>query len=187
MKKELTARLNRRFLRRLLDDGIPASGRALKVGDIGCGPCDTVRMYLDRLGYAPGFRIRATDFNSEYARPRRYRSLMARQSSRTRVSWGRERKILVDYLRNNRTNTSVAAYSMRAKPHAPVSMPLEWDELSADIKSDHYSVANALGRVRALKHDPWNEYWRTGQRIPADTAAALSTLRPRAFLRLRRG
>ena len=29
---------------------------------------------------------------------------------------GRERKILIDYLRNNRTNTSIAAFSMRAKP-----------------------------------------------------------------------
>jgi hypothetical protein len=44
---------------------------------------------------------------------------------------GRERKILIDYLRNNRTNTSICAYSPRARPRATVSMPLDWSELSA--------------------------------------------------------
>ena len=76
-EKELTANLNRRFLRRLLADGIPASKRPLKVGDIGCGPCDTILMYLDRLDYAPGFRIRATDFNLEYAHPQNGKAVLA--------------------------------------------------------------------------------------------------------------
>jgi len=42
---------------------------------------------------------------------------------------GRERKILIDYLRNNRTNISVCALSPRARPEATVSMPLDWSEL----------------------------------------------------------
>jgi bifunctional non-homologous end joining protein LigD len=44
---------------------------------------------------------------------------------------GRERQILIDYLRNNRTNTSVCAFSPRARPCATVSMPLGWDDLES--------------------------------------------------------
>jgi bifunctional non-homologous end joining protein LigD len=44
---------------------------------------------------------------------------------------GRERKILIDYMRNNRTNTSVCAFSPRARAGATVSMPLDWSDLNA--------------------------------------------------------
>jgi hypothetical protein len=84
-EKEITANLNRRFLRRLLDDGVPASTRPLKVADIGCGPCDTILMYLDELDYAPGFRIRATDFNLEYAHPQNDKAVLSlREAQRAR-------------------------------------------------------------------------------------------------------
>jgi|GEM_PF-6475519 len=67
-EKHLTARLNGAFLRGLLARGIiGASGRPLTVADLGCGPCDTILMYLADAEYAPGYRIRATDFNAEYA------------------------------------------------------------------------------------------------------------------------
>jgi len=69
-EKQITAHLNQHFLKRLLDQGIPASGRPLKVADLGCGPCDTILKYLDRLDYKAGFRIRATDFNAEYTNPK---------------------------------------------------------------------------------------------------------------------
>ncbi len=67
-EKEVTGALNGRFLRGLLRRGL-IPGRPLKVADIGCGPCDTILKYLAGLDFAPGFRIRATDFSAEYAHP----------------------------------------------------------------------------------------------------------------------
>jgi hypothetical protein len=69
-EKQITAHLNQQFLKRLLGQGIPASGRPLKIADLGCGPCDTILKYLDGLDYAAGFRIRATDFSPEYTNPK---------------------------------------------------------------------------------------------------------------------
>ncbi|BDG04458.1 non-homologous end-joining DNA ligase [Anaeromyxobacter oryzae] len=71
---------------------------------------------------------------------------------------GRERKILVDYLRNNRTNTSVAAFAVRARPGAPVSVPLAWDELSPRLRPDRFTVRTVPRRLARLGADPWGAY-----------------------------
>ena len=56
-------------------------------------------------------------------------------------------KILIDYLRNGRNNTAIVAYGTRARPGAPVSMPLNWNELSPEIGPAHFTVTNAPARV----------------------------------------
>jgi bifunctional non-homologous end joining protein LigD len=80
---------------------------------------------------------------------------------------GRERMILVDVLRNNRTNTSVAAYSLRARAGAPVSWPIDWDELGPRLKPAAFTMANAPARVRR-EGDPWRDYWTTRQPLRSD-------------------
>ncbi len=86
---------------------------------------------------------------------------------------GRHDKILVDYLRNNRTNTSIAAYSTRAKPDAPVSVPLAWTELSPSRTPDRFTIRTVVDRLARLRSDPWKEYWRTTQRVARNAVAAL--------------
>jgi bifunctional non-homologous end joining protein LigD len=96
------------------------------------------------------------------ANPRRYITQMAKAE--------REGKIFIDYLRNIRGATSVAAYSTRARPEAPVSVPLAWDELSPKITSGYFTIANLGSRLAGLTRDPWAEYWTTRQRLPKEVA-----------------
>jgi len=95
------------------------------------------------------------------ANPRRYLARMAKAERRG--------KIFIDYLRNTRGATSVAAYSTRAKPEATLSVPLAWDELSSRNTSDHFTLANVKARLAGLKADPWAAYWKSRQALPKDS------------------
>jgi bifunctional non-homologous end joining protein LigD len=95
--------------------------------------------------------------------PSRYTATMAKQARRA--------KIFVDYLRNGRGATAVAAYSTRARPGAPVSTPLAWDELSASIRPNHFTVANLPTRLAHLKADPWADLPEVDQVLPRLTTA----------------
>lgn len=77
----------------------------------------------------------------------------------------REGRILIDYLRNARGNTSVAAYSVRARPNATVSVPIAWDELSPRRKNDHFTTQRVVRRLARLGADPWEGYFASRQRL----------------------
>jgi bifunctional non-homologous end joining protein LigD len=74
-------------------------------------------------------------------------------------------KIFIDYLRNGRGATAVAAFSTRAKPDATVSMPIFWEELGGDVRADTFTVRNVQQRLGGLKKDPWKDYWNLKQEI----------------------
>jgi bifunctional non-homologous end joining protein LigD len=69
------------------------------------------------------------------------------------VSWTwekRERRGLarLDYTQNAHNKTLVAPYSVRAADGAPVSMPIDWDELDdPDLRSDRWTIRDAPDRV----------------------------------------
>ena len=86
---------------------------------------------------------------------------------------GRARKILIDYLRNNRTNTSVAAFSSRAKAHAPVSVPVTWRELTTALDPASFTVHTVPKRLARLRKDPWEDYWSARQKLTRQTLAAV--------------
>ncbi len=90
---------------------------------------------------------------------------------------GRQRKLLIDYLRNNRTNTSVAAFSTRARPKATISLPVAWDDLNARLRSDQFTVKTVPARLARQKKDPWAGYWKTRQKISAQAMKAAARWR----------
>ena len=75
-------------------------------------------------------------------------------------------KIFIDYLRNNRTATSVAAYSTRARTGAPVSTPIAWSALTAS-KPLAFGMDDAVARTG----DEWRSYWTCRQRLPQAPSA----------------
>jgi bifunctional non-homologous end joining protein LigD len=74
-------------------------------------------------------------------------------------------KIFVDYLRNSREATAVAPYSTRARPGAPVSVPIDWSELRTLKGANQYTVNNLMARLRRKK-DPWADIGKMKQRLP---------------------
>jgi bifunctional non-homologous end joining protein LigD len=78
---------------------------------------------------------------------------------------GRERKILIDYLRNNRTNTSICAFSVRARDGAPVSMPIAWADLKASLKPQRFTVVSSPAYLARRGGDPWRAYSKSKQRL----------------------
>jgi bifunctional non-homologous end joining protein LigD len=78
----------------------------------------------------------------------------------------RRGKIFVDYLRNSLEQTSVAAYSTRARAGAPVSVPVTWDELGRTKSGNQYTVLTLGKRLSGLRQDPWQSIGRVRQRLP---------------------
>jgi bifunctional non-homologous end joining protein LigD len=77
----------------------------------------------------------------------------------------RKGKIFIDYLRNHRGATSIAPYSTRARPGAPVSTPLGWDELASLESSTAFTIENLSDRLSALQEDPWARFFELRQSI----------------------
>ena len=80
--------------------------------------------------------------------PERYVSNM-RKANRTG-------KIFIDWVRNTRSSTSVAPYSLRARENAPVSMPIKWSELDK-VKPNEITIPEAIKRLK--RKDPWEGFF----------------------------
>ncbi len=80
--------------------------------------------------------------------PKLFTANMAKSSRRGRI--------FLDYLRNGRSATAVAAYSLRARPRVPVSTPLGWHELGDIDDAADLNYSTVPRRLTELA-DPWAE------------------------------
>ena len=78
----------------------------------------------------------------------------------------RKGKIYLDYLRNERSASAVAPYSLRARAGAPVAMPIEWSQLEKLASPAHYTLRNTPAYVQKRKKDPWAEMAKVKQKLP---------------------
>ncbi|MEA2367446.1 MAG: bifunctional non-ous end joining protein LigD [Thermoleophilaceae bacterium] len=83
----------------------------------------------------------------------------------------RGQKIYVDVNRIAYAQHAVAPYGVRARPKAPVAMPIHWEELSdRRLRPDRYTVKNTAARVES-EGDPWKGMMRRARKLPAAARA----------------
>jgi bifunctional non-homologous end joining protein LigD len=77
----------------------------------------------------------------------------------------RDGRILIDFLRNGYGHTSVAPYSVRARPHAPVAAPLHLEELSEEgTLPGRWTIRTVLERIER-DGDPWRKFAGSAQTL----------------------
>lgn len=76
----------------------------------------------------------------------------------------RKGKIFLDYLRNGYGATAIAPYSVRARKHAPVALPITWAE-AKKLKSGHPYTLKDVPKLLKKRADPWKGYLKLKQKI----------------------
>ena len=66
----------------------------------------------------------------------------------------REGKVYLDYLQNGHGKLIAAPFCVRPKPGAPVSMPLDWDEVREGLTIERHNIGTAPARMARLGRDP---------------------------------
>jgi bifunctional non-homologous end joining protein LigD len=79
----------------------------------------------------------------------------------TRPVAGRGDKVYVDFLQNGRGKLIAAPLCVRPRPGAPVSMPLEWRELTPRLAPGRFTIRTALARLER-RGDPLREVLGAG-------------------------
>ena len=78
----------------------------------------------------------------------------------------RRAPVYLDVMRNSSGQTIVPPFSVRWRPRAPVSMPLEWDEVSPRLDPSIFNIKTAERRMAAKA--PWSKFFSHRQTLPRD-------------------
>ena len=95
------------------------------------------------------------------------RELAARQPKLVTVEARKAKRrapVYLDVMRNAPGQTIVPPFSVRWQPHAPVSMPLSWDEVSPRLNPQVFNIRTAEHRI--AKKSPWSTFFRCRQTLP---------------------
>ena len=77
-------------------------------------------------------------------------------------------RVFADAMRNAFGQTIVAPYSVRNRPHAAISTPLAWDEVSPRLDPATFNMRTFEKRLAGS--DPWADFWRHKQGLPKKLA-----------------
>jgi len=113
---------------------------------------------------------RGHDFGTAHAYARALAERMVADDPRhLTLEWRRAdrgTRIYVDVNRINYAQHAVAPYGVRARPKAPVAMPIDWDELSdRSLRPDRWTVRNCDERI-AEAGNPWQGFGRRARALP---------------------
>jgi len=72
-------------------------------------------------------------------------------------------RVYLDPFRNGSVQTVVAPYSVRRRPHAPVSAPLDWAEVSRVKDPAEFNIKTFPKRLK--KKDPWADFFSRRQSL----------------------
>jgi bifunctional non-homologous end joining protein LigD len=67
-----------------------------------------------------------------------------------RMIKNRHGKMYLDFLQNRPGATVAGPYSLRPKPGATVSMPLHWDEVKKGMRTEDFTILNAIARLKRV-------------------------------------
>jgi bifunctional non-homologous end joining protein LigD len=96
-------------------------------------------------------------------------AMVADDPKRLTLEWKREdrgERIYLDINRINYAQHAVAPYGVRARPRAPVAVPIHWEELGdSKLKPDRWTIRTAAARIES-EGDPWRDIGKCARRLP---------------------
>lgn len=94
--------------------------------------------------------------------------LAKREPTLVTMEWrknARGARVYADSWRNSYLQTIVTPYSVRRRPHAPVSTPLAWDEVTSKLDPTRFTIRTF--EKRAGKADPWKDFKKRAVQLPS--------------------